>query len=63
MRYLVAQDYINASYKLGESPNSKVVFVDPGQGQNNLIEQITAETIAEETARKRSNGNGNASES
>ena len=63
LRYLVAQDYINASYKLGESPNSKVVFVDPGQGQNNLIEQITAETVAEETARKRSNGNGNPSES
>ncbi len=64
LRYLVAQDYINASYRLGESPNSKVVFVDPGSGQNDIIDQITAETVAEDTAeRKPRNGNGNGSES
>ncbi len=62
LRYLVAQDYINASYKLGESPNSKVIFVDPGSGSNEIVEQISAETVAEDTAR-RSNGNGNPSES
>lgn len=63
LRYLVAQDYINASYKLGESPNSKVVFVDPGSGQNEIIDQITAETVAEDTSeRKPRNGNGNGSE-
>ncbi|MEM1391744.1 MAG: SPFH domain-containing protein [Cyanobacteria bacterium P01_D01_bin.116] len=61
LRYLVAQDYINASYKLGESPNSKVIFVDPGSSQNEIIEQISAETVAEDTAR-RPNGNGNGSE-
>ena len=44
LRYLVAQDYINASYKLGESPNSKVIFVDPGSGSNEIVEQISAET-------------------
>ena len=63
LRYLVAQDYINASYKLGESPNSKVVFVDPGSGQNEIIDQITAETVAEDTANGPRNGNGNGSES
>ncbi|MEM6754450.1 MAG: SPFH domain-containing protein [Cyanobacteria bacterium P01_C01_bin.38] len=63
LRYLVAQDYINASYKLGESPNSKVIFVDPGSSQNEIIEQISAETVAEDTARRPKNGNGNGSES
>ena len=58
LRYLVAQDYINASYKLGESPNSKVIFVDPGSGSNEIVEQISAETVAEDTARRPNNGNG-----
>ncbi len=62
LRYLVAQDYINASYSLGKSPNSKVVFVDPGSGQKDIIDQITAETVAEDTQRKPKNGNGNGSE-
>ncbi len=62
LRYLVAQDYINASYKLGESPNSKVVFVDPGSGQKDIIDQITAETVAEDISTKPKNGNGNGSE-
>ena len=61
LRYLVAQDYINASYRLGESPNSKVVFVDPGSGQNEIIDQITAETVAEDTARRPNNGNSSES--
>lgn len=63
LRYLVAQDYINASYRLGESPNSKVIFVDPGSGSNEIVEQISAETVAEDTARRPPNGNGNGSES
>ncbi|MGB6301600.1 MAG: SPFH domain-containing protein [Rivularia sp. (in: cyanobacteria)] len=63
LRYLVAQDYINASYRLGESPNSKVIFVDPGSGSNEIVEQISAETVAEDTARRPKNGNGNGSES
>ncbi|MEO1432007.1 MAG: SPFH domain-containing protein [Cyanobacteria bacterium J06632_19] len=62
LRYLVAQDYINASYRLGESPNSKVIFVDPGSGgSNEIIEQISAETVAEDTARRPENGNGSES--
>jgi regulator of protease activity HflC (stomatin/prohibitin superfamily) len=43
LRYLVAQDYINASYRLGESQNAKVVFVDPGKGGEmmDLISEMT----------------------
>lgn len=29
MKYLVAQRYVDANYRLGDSPNSKVVFMDP----------------------------------
>ncbi|MGG6296235.1 SPFH domain-containing protein [Leptolyngbya sp. AN02str] len=37
LQYLVAQRYVDANYKLGDSPNSKIVFMDPGQ----LNEAIT----------------------
>ncbi|WP_066379643.1 MULTISPECIES: SPFH domain-containing protein [unclassified Anabaena] len=43
LRYLVAQDYINASYKLGESTNAKVVFVDPGK-TGELMKEMIAES-------------------
>ncbi|MBD2337305.1 SPFH/Band 7/PHB domain protein [Calothrix sp. FACHB-156] len=43
LRYLVAQDYINASYRLGESPNAKVVFVDPGKS-GDLMKEVVAES-------------------
>ncbi|BAY40862.1 SPFH domain, Band 7 family protein [Nostoc sp. NIES-2111] len=52
LRYLVAQDYINASYRLGESPNAKVVFVDPGKS-GDLMKEVIAESTNTE-----SNGNG-----
>jgi hypothetical protein len=29
LQYLIAQRYVDANQKLGESPNSKVVFMDP----------------------------------
>ncbi len=29
LRYLIAQNYIDASYRLGESHNSKIVFLEP----------------------------------
>jgi regulator of protease activity HflC (stomatin/prohibitin superfamily) len=52
LRYLVAQEYINASYRLGESPNAKVVFVDPGKS-GDLMKEVIAEATNIE-----SNGNG-----
>lgn len=47
LRYLVAQDYINASYRLGESPNAKVVFVDPGKS-GELMKEVIAEAVTTE---------------
>ncbi|MDM9381665.1 SPFH domain-containing protein [Chlorogloeopsis sp. ULAP01] len=55
LRYLVAQDYINASYRLGESENAKVVFVDPGKS-GDLMKEVIAEAATKE------NGNGKPSE-
>lgn len=52
LRYLVAQEYINASYRLGESPNAKVVFVDPGKS-GDLMKEVIAEATNID-----SNGNG-----
>lgn len=48
LRYLVAQDQINASYKLGESQNAKVVFVDPGKS-GELMKEVIAESISTES--------------
>ncbi|OUL35337.1 paraslipin [Nostoc sp. T09] len=56
LRYLVAQDYINASYRLGESQNAKVVFVDPGKG-GDLMKEVIAESVTHEGNGKE-NGNG-----
>jgi regulator of protease activity HflC (stomatin/prohibitin superfamily) len=53
LRYLVAQDYVDASHKLGESPNAKIVFLDPGK-TGEIYNQLIAETVAETTT----NGNG-----
>ncbi|MBW4646303.1 MAG: SPFH/Band 7/PHB domain protein [Goleter apudmare HA4340-LM2] len=56
LRYLVAQDYINASYRLGESQNAKVVFVDPGKS-GDMIKEIIAESANTEGHTKNT-GNG-----
>ncbi|BAY13205.1 SPFH domain-containing protein [Calothrix sp. NIES-2098] len=55
LRYLVAQDYINASYRLGESQNAKVVFVDPGKS-GDLMKEVIAESVTHENGKE--NGNG-----
>jgi regulator of protease activity HflC (stomatin/prohibitin superfamily) len=56
LRYLVAQDYINASYRLGESQNAKVVFVDPGKG-GDLMKEVIAESVTHDGNGKET-GNG-----
>ncbi len=55
LRYLVAQDYINASYRLGESDNAKVIFVDPGKS-GDIMKEVISEAATHE-------GNGKNSES
>jgi regulator of protease activity HflC (stomatin/prohibitin superfamily) len=42
LQYLVAQKYVDANYRLGQSPNSKVVFMDPkalNEAMSDLISQ------------------------
>ncbi|WP_026733016.1 SPFH domain-containing protein [Fischerella sp. PCC 9605] len=55
LRYLVAQDYINASYRLGESHNAKVIFVDPGK-TSEMVRQVIAESAAQENSKNPENG-------
>jgi regulator of protease activity HflC (stomatin/prohibitin superfamily) len=56
LRYLVAQDYVQASQKLGESNNAKIVFVDPANSTE-MFQELIAESITEENLRK-NNDNG-----
>lgn len=56
LRYLVAQDYINASYRLGESENAKVVFVDPGKGGEMM--DLISDSLYDDKDKKGENGNG-----
>ena len=54
LRYLVAQDYVQASQKLGESNNAKIVFVDPANSTE-MFQELIAQSITHE-------GNGKHSE-
>lgn len=56
LRYLVAQDYVQASQKLGESNNAKIVFVDPANSTD-MFQELIAESITKEDDGKTS-GNG-----
>jgi regulator of protease activity HflC (stomatin/prohibitin superfamily) len=56
LRYLVAQDYVQASQKLGESNNAKIVFVDPANSTE-MFQELISESIIEEHPHKNS-GNG-----
>lgn len=41
MRFLVAQRYVDASQKIGESSNSKVIFMDPRSLTDALDELVS----------------------
>jgi len=56
LRYLVAQDYVEASQKLGESNNAKIVFVDPANSTE-MFQELIAESITNENLHK-NGGNG-----
>ena len=45
LKYLVAQNYVDASLKLGESNNSKIVFMDPKALTEGVSELIQAEAV------------------
>jgi regulator of protease activity HflC (stomatin/prohibitin superfamily) len=47
LRYLVAQDYVQASQKLGASNNAKIVFVDPANSTD-MFQELIAESVSKE---------------
>lgn len=57
LRYLVAQDYVDASQKLGESNNAKIVFVDPANSTEMFQELIAESIVTEGNGKKSENGN------
>lgn len=57
LRYLVAQDYVDASQKLGESSNAKIVFVDPANSSEMFQELIAESVNTEGNGKKSENGN------
>jgi len=57
LRYLVAQDYVDASQKLGESNNAKIVFVDPANSTE-MFQELIAESVNQE-GRGKNSENGN----
>ena len=58
LRYLVAQDYVDASQKLSESNNAKIVFMDPIKSGEVYNQIITEEVVEESLHQKPENGNG-----
>jgi len=59
LRYLVAQRYVDANYRLGDSPNSKVVFMDPKALTEALGELMYTEPPGGQPPEPGGNGNGN----
>ncbi|MBG1267097.1 SPFH domain-containing protein [Nostoc sp. WHI] len=57
LRYLVAQDYVDASQKLSESNNAKIVFVDPANSTEMFQELIAESIVTEDNGKKSENGN------
>jgi regulator of protease activity HflC (stomatin/prohibitin superfamily) len=43
MKYLIAQRYVDANYRLGESANSKIIFMDPKALTETVSELIAAD--------------------
>lgn len=58
LRYLVAQDYVDASEKLGASNNAKIVFVDPANSTE-MFQELISDSVQENHSKNPGNGNGN----
>lgn len=59
LQYLVAQEQVEASQKLGESENAKIVFLNPGAISKSAFDQVLGEMVATPEG----NGNGDHSKS
>lgn len=58
LRYLVAQKYVDANLQLGESQNSKIVFMNPRDLTQSLAELISEELRTPNPTQKPNSGNG-----
>ena len=58
LRYLVAQDYVDASEKLGASNNAKIVFVDPANSTE-MFQELISDSVQENHIKNPGNGKGN----
>lgn len=54
LKYLIAQKYVDGNYKLSESDNSKVVFMDPKAMSDNLL--YLFDSVFDESTLRRGNG-------
>lgn len=63
LRYLVAQRYVDANYKLGESSNSKIVFMNPRDLTESLSELIEPDLRSNTVRREQLPGNSTRGES
>ena len=61
LQYLVAQKYVDANYRLGQSNNSKIIFMDPKALTEAMSELITHDAIDEEEATGTNGSSGNGS--
>lgn len=59
LQYLVAQEQVEASQRLGESDNAKIVFLNPGAISKSAFDQVLGEMVATPEG----NGNGDHSKS
>jgi regulator of protease activity HflC (stomatin/prohibitin superfamily) len=53
LQYLVAQKYVDANYRLGQSANSKVVFMDP-----KALNEAMSDLISQDPDNNNGHGNG-----
>ncbi len=61
LQYLIAQKYVDANYRLGQSPNSKILFMDPKNLTQALTDLITNDgeiRVDAPNSPKKSGGNG-----
>lgn len=59
LKYLIAQEQVDASQKLGSSTNAKIVFLNPGVS-NDAVSQMLGEAVSNEIVNSPENGSATA---
>jgi regulator of protease activity HflC (stomatin/prohibitin superfamily) len=55
LKYLIAQEQVDASQKLGSSTNAKIVFLNPGVS-NDAVSQMLGEAVSHDIEESKENG-------